>query len=297
VITYLPDEIRNTVEEWKLFVNGGEYLDPGVPHVTIYGPVLSDAKQAAQQIQTVMSRQDLPAEVVIGNLKVFRNPEQHVLVLSCQSHGLAALYRDLKATVPSPLAAHDLNLHITMAYGEPGAFDRYDGASLAGLAGHRYLVTEAVFGTREVEYSRFRIGKPEVLGPGPNGITFTVKSAESEDAPYGYCPVCGGKGVSRDRAYRDGNTRCVNGHEYASEKSLKTAEEFKDSGLSTTSGEQGGFVTEPAKVIAEPIQKAAENPARPVVSVKSVEIIEPEDDDDDDPWLEKTNSLIDSLEE
>ncbi|KPK72264.1 MAG: hypothetical protein AMJ84_04570 [Acidithiobacillales bacterium SM23_46] len=36
-------------------------------------------------------------------------------------------------------------------------------------------------------------------------------------APYGYCPLCGAVGVSRERR-PDGNDRCVNGHEYPSSR-------------------------------------------------------------------------------
>lgn len=295
LLTYLPSDLQNTVEEWKLFINGGEYVDPGRPHVTLYGPVLDSGPEAVARIATSFAKQDLPAEVVMGNLKVFRNPGQHVLVIECLSHGLAALYKELSAVIRSPLASHSMNLHITVAYGEPGAFDRYDGAELSGLAGHRYLVMEATLGTRETTIGTFRIGKPEVLGPGPNGITFTVKS--NEDAPYGYCPMCGQKGVSRDRAYRDGNTRCSNGHEYPSEKSLRTAEEFKASGMSTTSGESGGFVVTPATVEEPVIEKTTTEEIVTVVERKpALKSVIEQDDDDDDPWIEKTNAFMESLE-
>lgn len=295
ILTYLPSDLQQTVEEWKFFINGGEYVDPGRPHVTLYGPVLDSGPEAVARIGKIFAKQDLPAEVVMGNLKVFRNPGQHVLVIECQSHGLAAIYKELSAVIRSPLASHSLNLHITVAYGEPGAFDRYDGAELSGIAGNRYLVTEATLGTRESTIGTFRIGKPEVLSPGPSGITFTVKS--NDDAPYGYCPVCGDKGVSRDRAYRDGNTRCSNGHEYPSEKSLKTAEEFKASGMSTTSGESGGFVVTPATVEEPVIEKTTTEEIVPVVVPKpALKSVIEQDDEDDDPWMEKTNSLIDSLE-
>jgi hypothetical protein len=295
ILTYLPSDLQQTVEEWKFFINGGEYVDPGRPHVTLYGPVLDSGPEAVARIGTIFAKQDLPAEVVMGNLKVFRNPGQHVLVIECLSHGLAALYKELSAVIRSPLASHSMNLHITVAYGEPGAFDRYDGAELSGIAGNRYLVTEATLGTRESTIGTFRIGKPEVLSPGPSGITFTVKS--NEDAPYGYCPVCGDKGVSRDRAYRDGNTRCSNGHEYPSEKSLKTAEEFKASGMSTTTGESGGFLVTPATVEQPVIEKTTTEETVPVVEPKpALKSVIEQDDDDDDPWMEKTNSLIDSLE-
>jgi hypothetical protein len=295
ILTYLPSDLQNTVEEWKLFINGGEYVDPGRPHVTLYGPVLDSGPEAVARIATIFAKQDLPAEVAMGKLKVFRNPGQHVLVIECLSHGLAALYKELSAVIRSPLASHSMNLHITVAYGEPGAFDRYDGAELSGIAGNRYLVMEATLGTRETTIGTFRIGKPEVLGPGPNGITFTVKS--NEDAPYGYCPMCGQKGVSRDRAYRDGNTRCSNGHEYPSEKSLRTAEEFKASGMSTTSGESGGFVVTPATVEEPVIEKTTTEEIVTVVERKpALKSVIEQDDDDDDPWIEKTNAFMESLE-
>jgi hypothetical protein len=38
-------------------------------------------------------------------------------------------------------------------------------------------------------------------------------------APYGYCPTCGGLGLSRERR-PNGNDRCENGHEYQSSSSV-----------------------------------------------------------------------------
>jgi hypothetical protein len=36
-------------------------------------------------------------------------------------------------------------------------------------------------------------------------------------APYGYCPLCGAVGVSRERR-PDGNDKCANGHTYPSDR-------------------------------------------------------------------------------
>jgi 2'-5' RNA ligase len=256
ILTYLPSDMQNTVEEWKFFINGGEYVDPGRPHVTLYGPVLDSGPEAVARIGKIFAKQDLPAEVVMGNLKVFRNPGQHVLVIECQSHGLAALYKELSAVIRSPLASHSLNLHITVAYGEPGAFDRYDGAELSGIAGNRYLVTEAVLGSRESTIGTFRIGKPEVLSPGPSGITIGVPSVKgAADVP-------------------------------TVQKSV---------GMSTTSGESGGFVVTPATVEEPVIEKTTTEEIVPVVEQVPKPVIE-QDDDDDDPWIEKTNEFMESLE-
>ena len=55
---------------------------------------------------------------------------------------------------------------------------------------------------------------------------------EAKDEPvanYGYCPVCGAKGTSRER-HPDGNTTCVNGHKYKSRDTLSAPpqQEAKD---------------------------------------------------------------------
>lgn len=258
ILTYLPSDLQNTVEEWKLFINGGEYVDPGRPHVTLYGPVLDSGPEAVARITKIFEKQDLPAEVVMGNLKVFRNPGQHVLVIECLSHGLAALYKDLSAAIRSPLASHSLSLHITVAYGEPGAFDRYDGAELSGIAGHRYLVTEATLGTRESTIGTFRIGKPEVLSPGPSGITIGVPLVkDANEVP-------------------------------TIQKSL---------GMSTISGESGGFVVTPATVEEPVIEKTATEEIVPVVEQKpALKSVIEQEDDDDDPWIEHTSAFMESLE-
>lgn len=44
---------------------------------------------------------------------------------------------------------------------------------------------------------------------------------EGKKAPYGYCPECGAKGISREKR-PDGNDKCEAGHTYPSSKSKKT---------------------------------------------------------------------------
>lgn len=39
-------------------------------------------------------------------------------------------------------------------------------------------------------------------------------------APYGYCPLCGAPGLTRERR-PNGNDRCILGHEYPSRDALK----------------------------------------------------------------------------
>ena len=46
----------------------------------------------------------------------------------------------------------------------------------------------------------------------------------NDDALYGYCPVCGSKGYSRERR-PNGNDRCINGHEYPSSKALTAVQD------------------------------------------------------------------------
>lgn len=304
ILTYLPSDLQQTVEEWKFFINGGEYVDPGRPHVTLYGPVLDSGPEAVAIIGKIFAKQDLPAEVVMGNLKVFRNPGQHVLVIECLSHGLAALYKDLSAAIRSPLASHSMNLHITVAYGEPGAFDRYDGAELSGIAGHRYLVTEAVLGTRESTIGTFRIGKPEVLSPGPSGITIGVPFVKSNETELPaepvklreYCPQCGEKGGMRERRI-DGNVTCPNGHTYKWSDGLFEPSGEKSLGMSTISGESGGFVVTPATIEEPVIEKTTTEEIVPVVDQKpALKSVIEQEDDDDDPWIEKTNDFMESLE-
>lgn len=179
LVTWLPENLRNAVDEWQKFVAGPGITHPGEPHVTLYGPVLDYGAEALERMRTIFAKQDLPSEVAIGAVKIFRNVEQDVAVLECSSHGLAALYRQLDSVIRSPLRSHGLNLHITLAYGPRGAFDHYDKAALSGLHGHRYLVREATLGTRDRVIERFTIGKPEVLSPGPAGITYGVPAVKS----------------------------------------------------------------------------------------------------------------------
>lgn len=52
--------------------------------------------------------------------------------------------------------------------------------------------------------------------------TWDLAPIEHEDrptrpAPYGYCPLCGAVGVSRERR-PDGDDKCANGHTYKSVK-------------------------------------------------------------------------------
>ena len=246
LLTWLPDELRGRVEEWRKLVVTQPGQDPGEPHVTLYGPVLDSGQEAVQRIQAIFEKQQLPAEVAIGAVKIFRNVEHDVAVLECRSHGLTAIWNELDKVIRSPLRPHSLQLHITLAYGPKGAFDSYEGAALAGLHGHRYLVREATLGTRENILERFAIGKPEVLSPAPSGITYGVPAVKSADpAPYGYCPTCGSEGVSRERRI-GGNDKCSNGHEYPSAAALSEKSAVKSvQGMSTTTAEGGGALVKP----------------------------------------------------
>lgn len=53
-----------------------------------------------------------------------------------------------------------------------------------------------------------------------------VNSAVDPCAPYGYCPVCGVMGHSRERR-PDGNDTCKNGHVYPARTSISKLEADK----------------------------------------------------------------------
>ena len=48
----------------------------------------------------------------------------------------------------------------------------------------------------------------------------TERVPEVLESPYGYCPVCGAKGLTRERR-PNGDDRCEKGHSYPSRDSLK----------------------------------------------------------------------------
>lgn len=52
------------------------------------------------------------------------------------------------------------------------------------------------------------------------------KPPKPTDAPYGYCPTCGGVGMSRERRM-DGNDKCSNGHSYPSSSALTSLNQIK----------------------------------------------------------------------
>lgn len=70
-----------------------------------------------------------------------------------------------------------------------------------------------------------------------SGVTMTLKQAievckasndareefveRPSDAPYGYCPLCGARGMSRERR-PNGNDRCDMGHTYPSSEAMPT---------------------------------------------------------------------------
>ena len=51
-------------------------------------------------------------------------------------------------------------------------------------------------------------------------IIIKKASKNNDEAPYGYCPKCNAKGVSRERS-KNGNTKCSNGHIYLSSEALE----------------------------------------------------------------------------
>ena len=50
---------------------------------------------------------------------------------------------------------------------------------------------------------------------------------KEDDAPYGYCPICGGKGISRER-YFNGNDVCQLRHTYKSKNAVRKVYTDKD---------------------------------------------------------------------
>lgn len=62
-----------------------------------------------------------------------------------------------------------------------------------------------------------------------NAIKAAKEAKDESVVIYGYCPICGGKGTSRER-HPDGNTHCVNRHTYKSRDALITPpqQEAKD---------------------------------------------------------------------
>ena len=49
----------------------------------------------------------------------------------------------------------------------------------------------------------------------------------TKESPYGFCPICGARGFSRERR-PNGNDRCEEGHVYPSRDRLAEPKEKKD---------------------------------------------------------------------
>ena len=60
---------------------------------------------------------------------------------------------------------------------------------------------------------------PKLWDNGPNNYDMQDE-VDLIKAPYGYCPLCGAPGVSRERRL-NGNDNCKNGHEYPSVQAMK----------------------------------------------------------------------------
>ena len=73
-------------------------------------------------------------------------------------------------------------------------------------------VSDAITAIREA------LAQPETVSPG-GGLVPAVPVAV-----YGYCPVCGGAGVMRERR-PNGDDKCTNGHKYPSSKALAQPEQ------------------------------------------------------------------------
>lgn len=163
VIGWLPAEVESAVEDWKLFINGGEHENPGRPHLTIYGPVLDRSEKCRDAIRAVCLQQPGPLELVVNSLKVFRQPGVDVLVAEVLSLSAKKLHDDLQARIPSPLLSHGFNAHITLAYGSPGSFVTFEGSRLAGVSGQRVTIGEVTFGKRGEIIETFRVGKQAMI--------------------------------------------------------------------------------------------------------------------------------------
>ena len=71
---------------------------------------------------------------------------------------------------------------------------------------------------KAIKAIREALAQPETVSPG-GGLVPAVPVAV-----YGYCPVCGGAGVMRERR-PNGDDKCTNGHKYPSSKALAQPEQ------------------------------------------------------------------------
>ena len=54
---------------------------------------------------------------------------------------------------------------------------------------------------------------------------------------YGFCPICGGEGVQRERRL-NGNDKCENGHTYPSRSALTSPEEDDEDAFAAESNDE-----------------------------------------------------------
>jgi len=93
------------------------------------------------------------------------------------------------------------------------------------LEEHLSLISEAEMERDQQTYCTFR---PSELHSTKEAIdellALRSRDAGDEEVPYGYCPVCGTPGISRERR-PNGNDRCRNGHVYPSTNAKPTTED------------------------------------------------------------------------
>ena len=96
----------------------------------------------------------------------------------------------------------------------------------------RLTKTEAQLGEAVWNYGelkREQLANQQKTSGSPINTSTALEAKDEPVANYGYCPVCGAKGTSRER-HPDGNTTCVNGHKYKSRDTLSAPpqQEAKD---------------------------------------------------------------------
>lgn len=251
IIIPMPEAVQQAVDQWRSLLLGveSEANRPPQPqdaaHVTVFGPIMGD-RAAVLELAQPSCELAMPFDIRIGKVKILRNETGNVVTLEVLGPDLYELNRDLQNRIPSPIAWHGFNAHLTVCYVGKGEFQELDGQDLGGLTGLVVDVRRITFGTRGGPVTEFKPMGAELVRNAP--------TSQAEPGPATTAPATVPESITKaatalPAAPATDSTSAGSGSatEPRERAPAKNPDRRKSLGMSTTSGEAGAFAQASAR--------------------------------------------------
>jgi 2'-5' RNA ligase len=287
----VPEEIQERLFQWQqLFLEAVPVADPVENlHITLFHELLNLPEDLRAIIATVANAS--PVRAMLAGLKAFRCGNDEVaIVVEVISHKLEELRHQLEGQIEHTPSMHVYSPHITIAYMPYVEGVQVEGMILHGIVGYEFDIDTLNVGTKESHHPCMMLSHADRV---------LTRHVPTRDSGYGFCPLCGAEGVSRERCM-NGRTTCSNGHKYRGEN-IYLDDEMppmfeKSRGMSTLTGESGGFLMKPA-ILPEDYSIDIQDDDEFDDDMDDDESDEDTEEEDDEQWIRRSQELADSLDD